>query len=93
MKLNETCVRKREDLTNQRMSKLTPSQVEAITKLQRRFRGFLVKRSFFKALRQNIYIEHKKNFLRLKKCIEMFDRKNRSIMSYFGDSVYDFLNS
>lgn len=75
------------------MKQLKPRDIKAFVKLQRRFRGYLVKKSFFKAIRMNQFIEHKRNFMRLKKCIEYFDRKNKSIVSYFGDSVMDFFNA
>ena len=76
-----------------RIKKLQPKHIKAVEKFQKRFRAYLVKKSFFKALWMNKYIEHKRNFVRLKKCIENFDKQNSSIISYFGDSVYDFFNS
>lgn len=76
-----------------RIKKLQSRHVKAISKLQQRFRAYLVKKSFFKAIKMNQFIEHKRNFMRLKRCIENFDKKNKSIVSYFGDSVYDFFNA
>ena len=75
------------------MKKVQPRHIKAFSKLQQRFRAYLIKKSFFKAIRMNQYLEHKRNFMKLKKCIEYFDRKNKSIVSYFGDSVYDFFNA
>lgn len=101
-KYNETILKKKNSLeykwgrrfgVTARIKRLQPRHVEAIVKLQQRFRGYLVKKSFFKAIKMNQYIEHKRNFMRLKRCIENFDKKNKSIVSYFGDSVYDFFNA
>ena len=45
----------------------------AIKKFQKRFRGFLIKKSFLKVIEKNKLIQQKKNYHKLRKRIESFD--------------------
>ena len=45
----------------------------AIKKFQNRFRGFLIKKSFLKAIETDRYIKQKKNYQKIRKRIESFD--------------------
>ena len=57
---------------------LTEKHINAIRKFQNRIRGLAIKRQFFKALNMNKYLEHKRNFLKLKKCLKKFQRFQRN---------------
>ena len=74
------------------MKKLDAQQVQAIVKFQKRFKGFLVRKHFFKALSMNRYLEHKRNFIKLKKCLEEFDRKQEELASA-KNPIISFFNS
>ena len=73
--------------------KLDDKTISSLKKLQGRIRCWVLKRKFFKALRMNQYIEHRKNYLRLKKCMEKFDNRYSSgYFSYYYRSVVDVFN-
>lgn len=54
--------------------KLTQESIEKLKRLQARIRTWVLKRRFFRALRMNHYIEHRKNYLSLKKCVARYER-------------------
>lgn len=57
---------------------LAENQVSAIRKFQRRFRMYLVKKHFFKSLRMNDYLEHKKAFYKIKRCLDRLETEMRA---------------
>lgn len=68
--------------------------LDVLKRFQLRIRAWVMKRKFFKAVRMNEYIEHKKNYISLKKCVEKFDqqhkgdnfaRYNKTSVNVFGD--------
>ena len=59
------------------MNLLTNKNVSAIVKLQRRFRGYLLKKNFFKAMRMNRYMEHKRKFLQHRDCGRNFESEKK----------------
>ena len=70
--------------------KLSERGDKALRRFQKRFRGYLIKKNFFKAIRMNDYIELKKNQLKLKKCLEKFDKKYSTFLNLNNNSVHDF---
>ena len=52
-------------------------QLDKIVKIQRFVKATQYKRNFFKMIRMNQYIEHKRNYLRLKRSLAAFDKKYR----------------
>ena len=52
---------------------LEKKHIYAIKKFQKRFRGFLIKKSFLKAIEKKKFIEQRKNYHKLRKSIESFD--------------------
>ena len=60
-----------------RTSLLSNKNVNAIVKLQRRFRGYLVKKAFLKSIWMNKYVEHKKKFLQHKECVRSIESGKR----------------
>lgn len=75
---------------------LTQKTIDSVKKLQIIVRRWILKRKFFKALRMNQYIDHKKNYIKLKKCVERFDTKHqgeshafyyRSVVNVFNDPM------
>ena len=71
---------------------LSPATIEAIKKLQSRIRGWIMKKRFFKAMRMNQYIEQKRNYLLLKRCLDKFENNNRGgrHATYFKNVVNVF---
>ncbi len=70
--------------------KLSSNQVKVICRLQKRIRGWIFKKKFFRALRMNDYFEHGENVLMLKRCLARFE-KRMDIPTYDG-SFYDDMN-
>lgn len=54
---------------------LTERQFQALVRFQIRCRGVLMKRKFISALRMNQSFEQKQNYLRLKKSMEIYQKK------------------
>lgn len=49
--------------------KLKEEDIKKIVKVQQKIRQIIIKRNFFKVMRMNDYIEHRKNFVSLKKSL------------------------
>lgn len=73
---------------------LSRKHMEAIRKFQLRIRAWILKKKFFKVVRMNEYLEHRINYLTLKKCMKRFDSKNNdgkyanyynSVVDIFGE--------
>lgn len=72
---------------------MSQNQIRAIVKLQRRFRGFMHKSNFFKALRENQRTEHQNNFLRLRQSIVEHEESKRKTAKNVVKSLYRFIVS
>lgn len=76
-----------------RKYKLTPATIASIKKMQAVVRGWILKRKFFTALRMNSYIEHQKSMLKLKRCMERFDKRHKGgHFSFYYHTVVDVFN-
>ncbi len=71
--------------------KVTTAQLELLKRLQRRIRNWIMKRKFLKAMRMNDYVESRKNFLMLKRCMEKFDKKSSKEYNSYYESLLDLL--
>ena len=74
-----------------RKYKITPNQIEQLERLQRHIRRWIMKRKFFQAIRMNDYVESRKNFLMLKRCMEKFDKRLRKDYNSYYESLLDML--
>ena len=70
-RFNEKLDKKDQKLLNLELS-LTNEQIMAIINFQKRFRSFLMKKKFIKAIRMNDQFEHKKNYIQLKKSFKNY---------------------
>lgn len=82
-------LQKREELNVIKRYGLNEKTIEILTRFQKRFRGWILKKKFFQALRMNDYIEHKKNYLALKKSLQRFEKrhKEKPFSKYYDDNV------
>lgn len=97
--LVELKMRKLEDFNQQleraqkkrgKLASLSAPQLAALTNFQRRFRAYIVKKNFFKSLKMNDFIEHKKALFKLKRCTEQFKRKHRELAFLENESLPDY---
>lgn len=84
-----TKLQKRDELAIMTKYNLSELDVNKFKRLQIRIKGWFAKRRFFKSLKTNQYIEHKKNFLNLKRCLDKFDTENKGSRSvkYYKSAV------
>jgi hypothetical protein len=75
------------------MSLLNNKNVSAIVKFQRRFRGYLIRKNFFKALKMNRYMEHKKKFLQHKECVKFLEKKKKVKKMSFTEAFLNLLQN
>lgn len=68
--------------------KITKEKLDVIRRFQQRVRSIMIRKKFIKAVRMNKYLEHKKNYLKLKKCIQRFDKKHKGSISHFYYDKY-----
>lgn len=73
-----------------KLESLSAPQLAALVNFQRRFRAYIVKKNFFKSLRMNDFIEHKKALFKLKRCTEQFKRKHRELAFLENESLPDY---
>jgi hypothetical protein len=67
------------------LSQLTQKNVNAIGKLQKRYKAYLVKKKLIKAIEMNKRQRHYNNYQRLKGCIKKHEnsKKTKNQDSYF----------
>lgn len=70
-------------------------KLNRLVKLQSFIRRWIYKKKFFQALRMNEYINHKKNYLKLKKSLDVYEanRSKGSFVSYYSrvSKIFDNL--
>ena len=63
---------------------LSERHLQAIVIFQKRLRGMVLKKKFFKALRMNDFFEQKKNYLKLKKSVSVYqERRKEGLVDMF----------
>ena len=60
-----------------RKYRLTDKDVKKVVRLQKWIKSYILRKKLTKALWMNRMIEHKSNYLKLKRCLEDFDRRNK----------------
>ncbi len=71
--------------------KISDAQLKLLSRLQNRIRSWIMKRKFLKAVRMNDFVENRKNFLMLKRCMEKFDKQSGRNYSRYYESLLDML--
>lgn len=68
----------REEISIIRHYNISPQTLRVLRNFQLKVRSSIMRRKFFDVLRMNAYIEQKRTYLSLKRCIEHFDRCHKN---------------
>lgn len=90
---NVVVLKKGRDDVKFRMSLMSNRNVSAIVKLQRRFRGYQVKKAFLKAIWMNKYVEHRKKYLQHKECVRQLESGKKVRQVSFTEAFFRLIEN
>ena len=77
MDLYNSILENSEEWAIKRKYKLTDKDIKKLVKLQQWVKSFIMRKRFIKSIWMNRLIEHKTNYLKLKRCLNHFDKKHK----------------